>query len=71
MGPFDKGLMKKKVVKPHGILVLVSSNLAAFTLPAYRRCSLQRAFSFLTKKGYIIFGGAWRLDAFSAYPFLT
>ena len=22
-------------------------------------------------KGYLIFGGAWRLDAFSAYPFPT
>jgi len=22
-------------------------------------------------KGYLIFGGAWRLDAFSAYPFAT
>ena len=41
------------------------------THPAYQGRRLQPAFRELTFQGDIILEGAWRLDAFSAYPFPT
>ena len=41
------------------------------TPPAYLACSLQAVFREVKLLGYLIFRGAWRLDAFSAYPFAT
>ena len=44
--------------------------LAALTHPPCQTGSLPVAFRDL-RPGRLIFGGAWRLDAFSAYPFAT
>ena len=40
------------------------------TLPVYRGRSLRPAFRDL-RLGDLVFGWAWHLDAFSAYPFRT
>ncbi len=58
------------MIKPHGLLVPVSSRVATFTHLAYQRGSLPRAFRVL-RPSDVILGGAWRLDAFSAYRFRT
>ena len=54
------------MTKPNGILVLLS-----YTYYYASTRNLSTWWSTTTLQGEFILGEAWRLDAFSAYPFRT
>lgn len=56
------------VVKPHGRLVLVSSRGRPPSTSSLSTWSSSRGLQGPCGPGILIFGWAWRLDAFSAYP---
>jgi hypothetical protein len=57
-------------VKPHGLLVPVSSTPRSASTPGLSPCSLQGAFSAL-RQGHLVLRPASRLYAFSGYLFRT
>ena len=63
--------IEKKVVKPHGRLVMVSwKHYCSYTSILSRLWSTT-GLQGTCVPGHRIIEGAWRLDAFSAYPFPT